>query len=122
MRATTHRESARLARREAPGQPGRFSMFGPFALFEQLGVGGMATVHAAERQIGGQRQRVALKRLLPHAAQEPEHVRSFLHEARLATRLHHRNIAEIYEAGSIGGEYFIAMELVGGPTLRDLYR
>jgi serine/threonine protein kinase len=97
-------------------------MFGPFALFEQIGVGGMATVHRAERNIGGGRQRVALKRLLPHAAEEPEHVRGFLHEAKLATRLHHRNIAEIYEAGSIAGEYFIAMELVAGPTLRDLYR
>jgi serine/threonine protein kinase len=113
MRTTTRRE---------PHPPSRFSMFGPFALFEQLGVGGMATVHRAERQIGGARQRVALKRLLPNAAEEPEHVRSFLHEARLAANLHHRNIAEIYEAGSIGGEHFIAMELVAGPTLRDLYR
>jgi serine/threonine protein kinase len=125
MRATTHRGQRgepRAERRADHVQRGRFSMFGPFALFEQLGVGGMATVHAAERHIGGARQRVALKRLLPNAAQEPEHVRSFLHEGRLATRLKHKNIAEIYEAGSIGGEYFIAMELVAGPTLRDLYR
>jgi serine/threonine protein kinase len=112
----------RVGTRQDALAPSRFSMFGPFALFEQIGVGGMATVHRAERQIGGARQEVALKRLLPHAAEEPEHVRSFLHEARLATRLHHRNIAEIYEAGSIAGEYFIAMELVAGPTLRDLYR
>ncbi len=123
MRPTGRRESVvgdeRPTVRDAPQ---RFSMFGPFALFEQLGVGGMATVHRAERHIGGARQRVALKRLLPHAANEPEVVRGFLHEARLVTSLHHRNIAEIYEAGNIAGEYFLAMELVAGPTLRDLYR
>ena len=43
--------------------------FGPYAVFERLGVGGMATVHRAkQRGIEGIERVVALKRLLPHLA------------------------------------------------------
>ena len=66
--------------------------FGSYMVYEQLGVGGMATVHVAESR--GLRKRVALKRLLPHAAESPELVRSFINEARLVANLKHANIAQ----------------------------
>ena len=96
--------------------------FGAYVVFEQLGVGGMASVHRAQRRTAGARQRVALKRLLPHAASDDELLKLFLDEARLVSRLRHRNIAEIYDVGCVDGEYFLAMELVAGPTLKKLLR
>jgi serine/threonine protein kinase len=97
-------------------------VFGDYAIHEQLGTGGMASVHRAERRVGGVRQRVALKRMLPNAAAEPELVKLFLDEARLVSLLRHRNIAEVYDFGRVGEDYFLAMELVAGPTLKQLLR
>jgi serine/threonine-protein kinase len=94
--------------------------FGSYLVYEQLGVGGMATVHIAESK--GLRKRVALKRLLAHAAESPELVRSFIHEARLVGHLKHTNIAQTYDFGKVGDTYFIAMELVPGPTVGQLIR
>jgi eukaryotic-like serine/threonine-protein kinase len=97
--------------------------FGSYVVYEQLGVGGMASVHVAEsRSAGGFRKRVALKRLLPHAAEQPALVDAFTHEAKLARYLHHSNIAQTYDFGQVDDTYFIAMELVAGPSLAQLIR
>jgi serine/threonine-protein kinase len=97
--------------------------FGSYLVYEQLGVGGMATVHRAERRsAGGFRKRVALKRLLPRAADDPDLVASFVREARLASYLRHANIAKVFDFGEVEGTYFIAMEFVAGPTLLQLFR
>jgi serine/threonine protein kinase len=97
--------------------------FGPYLVYEQLGVGGMATVHRAETTgIAGFRRPVALKRMLPHVAANDDLVRSFVREARLASHLRHANVAQTYDLGKVGDIYFIAMELVLGRTLRDILR
>jgi eukaryotic-like serine/threonine-protein kinase len=97
--------------------------FGPYVVHELLGTGGMATVHLAETQsAGGFRKRVALKRMLPHLTDEPEIVDAFAREARLASHLHHQHIAQTFDLGVIEGTYYIAMELVPGPTLRQIMR
>ncbi|HSD89867.1 MAG TPA: serine/threonine-protein kinase [Kofleriaceae bacterium] len=93
--------------------------FGSYLVFEQLGQGGMATVHRAElRERGGSTKQVALKRLLPTLQREV--VALFLDEARLLRHLHHPNIAETYDSGKVFGTYFIAMEYIKGPTLKEL--
>jgi eukaryotic-like serine/threonine-protein kinase len=95
--------------------------FGAYLVYELLGTGGMATVHRAEIQSApGFRKRVALKRLLRHLADDPEVVESFTHEAKLASHLRHANIAQTLDLGLVDGQYFIAMELVGGPTLKQI--
>lgn len=95
--------------------------FGTYSVYELLGSGGMATVHRAEStSAGGFRKRVALKRLLPHLRDEPEVVESFAREAKLASHLRHANIAQTYDLGIVDGTYFIAMELVPGPTLKQV--
>jgi serine/threonine-protein kinase len=97
--------------------------FGTYLVYELLGKGGMATVHRAESlSAGGFRKRVALKRLLPHLLDEPEVIESFAREAKLASHLRHQNIAQTYDLGIRDGTYFIAMELVPGPTLRQVMR
>jgi serine/threonine-protein kinase len=94
--------------------------FGAYIVHEKLGQGGMASVHIAESRT--LRKRVALKRLLPHVAEQPDLVRSFIHEARLARYLNHPHIARIFDYGKVNGTYFMAMELVPGPNLTQLYR
>jgi len=98
-------------------------VLGQYTLYERLGRGGMATVNRAEmRGLAGFRKRVALKRLHPHIAKDPSMLQSFVHEARLASYLHHPNIAQTYDLGRAGDSYFIAMEYVPGPTLAQLLR
>ena len=95
--------------------------FGPYLVYEQLGLGGMASVHRAEaRGIAGFARPVALKRMLPHVAANEELVRSFVREARLASHLRHANVAQTLELGKVGDIYFIAMELVPGKNLREV--
>jgi serine/threonine protein kinase len=97
--------------------------FGPYLVYEELGVGGMATVHRAEiRSIEGFSKPVALKRMHPHLAAYPETVKAFVREAQLASSLHHGNIAQTFELGKARGTYFIAMEYIPGPTLTQLMR
>jgi serine/threonine protein kinase len=97
--------------------------FGPYLVYEQLGIGGMATVHRAETTgIAGFRRPVALKRMLPHVAGNEDLVRSFVREARLASHLRHANVAQTYDLGKVDDIYFIAMELVVGKTLRDILK
>jgi serine/threonine protein kinase len=97
--------------------------FGPYLVYEQLGVGGMAQVHRAE--VAGREgfhRPVALKRMLPHVAVNEEMVKSFVREAHLASHLHHANVAQTYELGKVDDIYFIAMELITGRNLREILK
>ncbi|MDB4955741.1 MAG: serine/threonine protein kinase [Myxococcales bacterium] len=94
--------------------------FGSYVIHEELGAGGLATVHLADSP--AIKSKVALKRLYPHIANVTELVASFIDEARLARYLRHPNIARVYEFGRIRGSYFIAFEFVPGPTVQQLQR
>src|SRR5499427_343713 len=97
--------------------------FGPYLVYERLGVGGMATVHRAlERGIEGFERIVALKRLLPHLAEDASFIKSFVREAKLAALLNHVNIVQIYELGRVGTQYFISMEYIDGRDVRRVLR
>jgi len=97
--------------------------FGPYVVYEQLGLGGMATVHRAETKgIAGFSKQVALKRMLTHVAADAGLVKSFIREARLASHLRHENVAQTYELGKVGDTYFIAMELITGRNLREILK
>ena len=97
--------------------------FGPYVVYERLGVGGMATVHRAKKRgIAGFERGVALKRMLPHLADDVEFINSFVREAKLASMLVHPNIAQVYDFGRVGSTYFIAMEHVDGFDVRKMLR
>lgn len=97
--------------------------FGPYLVYERLGVGGMATVHRAlEQGTEGFERTVALKRLLPHLAEDASFIKSFVREAKLASLLNHVNIVQIYELGRVGTEYFISMEYIDGRDVRRILR
>lgn len=93
--------------------------FGAYLVYEKLGGGGMASVHRAQRA-DGNGPPIALKRLHPQLAQVDEFVQAFLDEAKLAVRLDHDNIARTYDVGRVGDTYFMAMELIRGPTLSQV--
>ena len=94
---------------------------GAFRLVNKVAEGGMATVYEAE-QLGpeGFTKRIALKVIHPHYAKRGEFLRLFIDEAKLSANLMHGNVVQIYQLGEVGGEYFIAMEFIQGPTLRSV--
>ncbi|HWU89342.1 MAG TPA: serine/threonine-protein kinase, partial [Kofleriaceae bacterium] len=61
-----------------------------------------------------------LKRLLPHLAHDSEFIEMFLQEARLAARIKHSNVVQIYDVGHTQRAYYIAMEYVHGWDLHRL--
>jgi len=97
--------------------------FGPYEVYERLGLGGMATVcRAKKRGPAGFERSVALKRMLSHLSEDKTFVESFIREAKVSSLLVHPNIAQVYDFGRINGTYYIAMELVPGFDLRKLLR
>jgi serine/threonine-protein kinase len=81
----------------------------------------MAEVFLA-RQSGmdGFEKPVVIKRILPHLSGEQQFVDMFLNEAKVAARLSHPSIVQIFDFGRIDGQYFIAMEFIHGEDLRSL--
>jgi len=97
--------------------------FGRYQILGRLAVGGMAEIYLAREPLptGGERH-VVLKRVLPHAADDPRFAEMFLDEARVAMRLSHPGICHVYEFGEQGGTYYLAMEWVNGVSLGKLVR
>lgn len=94
-----------------------------YELIRRIAGGGMGEVFVARRTGAGNFEKhVALKLLLPHLAGSPELVKRFHDEARLAARMHHPNIVEIFDVGEADGRPFIAMQWVEGVTLGKLLR
>jgi len=70
--------------------------------------------------VEGFQKTFALKRILPHISEDPEFITMFIDEAKIASRLHHGNICQIYEFGRVGDFYFQLMEYIAGFDLRSL--
>jgi len=64
------------------------------------------------------RRPVAIKLLREDG--DPRSIARFKEEAQILARLHHPNVVTVFDTGVDGGEGFIVMELVEGPTLREL--
>lgn len=94
-----------------------------YQLLERIAVGGMAELYRAKMtgEQGFEKQ-VAIKKILPHLADEESLVKAFIDEAKLAARLHHQNIIQIFDFGCLQGTYFIAMEYLEGKDLHHLMR
>src|SRR5262245_48307888 len=95
---------------------------GEYELLERIAVGGMAEVYRG-RAVGaeGFEKLVAIKRVLPHLAQDGRFVEMLLIEARIHSALSHANIVQIHDLGvSQEDEYFIVLEYVDGRDLRAL--
>jgi WD40 repeat protein len=91
---------------------------GKYHLVRRLGEGGMGVVYAAEDTV--LTRRVALKILSGDAQQAPGAEKRFFLEARAAARLNHPNVVAVYDFGRQGHVWFIAMELVDGPSAQTV--
>lgn len=70
----------------------------------------------------GFERRVAIKRVLPELLDDTAVRRMFLDEARIVSRLHHGNIVQVIDYGTIDGTEFLAMEYVDGMDARKAVR
>ena len=92
--------------------------FGKYTLLEPLASGGMADVFRAEvAGAAGVTKEVALKLVRGEHGGDSEFVRMFIQEARLASRLTHANVVQVFEFDQVDGRHYIAMELVWGRNL-----
>jgi serine/threonine protein kinase len=102
---------------------GPLRVVGRYALYNEIAAGGMATVHIG-RLLGpvGFARTVAVKRLHPQFAKDPEFVSMFLDEARLAARVQHPNVVATIDVVATDGELFLIMDYVRGESLSKLLR
>jgi serine/threonine protein kinase len=113
--------NARSGRDGAPRpQPGKH---GRYVIGDEIASGGMATVHLG-KMLGdaGFARTVAIKRLHPQFAKDPEVCAMLLDEGRLAARIHHLNVVTTLDVVASGDELFVVMEYVHGEPLSALIR
>jgi eukaryotic-like serine/threonine-protein kinase len=90
---------------------------GRYRVLRKLGSGGMANVYLAEDEELG--RRIAIKILNERHAADEQFIERFRREAKNAAGLSHPNIVQIYDRGEAEGTYYIAMEYLGGRTLKE---
>ena len=94
---------------------------GKYELIKRLGQGGMAEVFLAHTEsIAGFKKQVVIKRVLPDLQGDSEFIEMFFDEARLAARLSHPNICQVFDLGEADGTPYIAMEYVPGLSVNAL--
>ncbi|HYS55391.1 MAG TPA: protein kinase [Thermoanaerobaculia bacterium] len=98
------------------------TVLGHYRLGGVIGRGGMGEVYIAYDEL--LERRVAIKVLAPELLDRPDRVRRFIREAKSASALDHPHILTVHEIGEgqLHGApvHYIAMELVEGPTLREI--
>lgn len=120
--AASEAESAHLAQTQVPEHVGAradgdvLSRIGPYELLEFLGEGGMGRVWKARDP---RLQRYVALKLLRHG--DPELVERLVREARSQAQVEHPNVCRVYEVDADSEMPFIAMQLVVGPSLRDVH-
>ncbi len=104
---------------DAEGPP---LVIGRYTLFDKIASGGMASVFLG-RMTGaaGVRRAVAVKRLHPHLAEDPEFAPMLLDEARLTMRIRHPAVVATLDVVELRGELLIVMDYVVGPPLSQLF-
>jgi len=91
-----------------------------YRIVAPLGKGGMGEVYQADDLKLG--QPVALKFLTANFANDPERLRLFHNEVRVARQVSHPNVCRVYDIGERDGEHFLTMEFIDGEDLASLLR
>ena len=95
--------------------------FGDYHLLEKIATGGMAEVWRARAYgMAGFEKILVIKKVLDQLGRDPEFVRLFIDEARIAVQLLHVNIVQVFDLGLVDGTYYMAMEYVHGLDLARL--
>lgn len=98
-------------------------VLGRYAIFDEIGGGGMAKVHLG-RVLGaaGFSRIVAIKRVQPALAGDPQSAAMLVDEARVAARIRHPNVVQTLDVVNADGELILVMDYVHGPSLSWLMR
>ncbi|WP_164007841.1 serine/threonine-protein kinase [Pyxidicoccus trucidator] len=91
-----------------------------YHLEKLVGSGGMGEVHKATQLSLG--RTVAVKLLNPELAKDPAFIARFQKEAAALAALSHPHIVSIVDKGKTETTYYLVMEFVDGPSLRELIR
>jgi serine/threonine-protein kinase len=92
---------------------------GRYRIEKLIGEGGMAVVYEAQHTL--MRKRLAVKVLHPEMSRMPEVVTRFEREAMAAAHIEHPNVAAATDFGKLDdGSFFLVLEYVEGPTLREV--
>jgi serine/threonine protein kinase len=100
----------------------RPQMFGRYLLLDKVASGGMAEVWRGK--LSGEQgfQRIyAIKKILPHVAEDTEFITMFTDEALITSSLQHANIGQVFEFSKIGDTFYIAMEYISGKDLKTVW-
>ena len=101
----------------------REDRIGRYELLIELGRGGMAELFLGRLHgAGGFAKLVAIKRILPHLAQDRQFKEMFLNEGRIAANLSHPNVCQVFELDEADDELFLAMEYLDGVSWDHLCR
>jgi serine/threonine-protein kinase len=96
---------------------------GKYVVRRKLAEGGMAEIYlCTARGAEGFEKEVVIKRVRAFLASDPEFVGMFIAEARLASRLNHANVVQIFDFDKHEDTYYLAMEYVRGCSLWELRR
>ena len=93
---------------------------GRYQIIEELGKGGMGKVYKVhDTKI---KEKIALKLIKPDIAKDKKTIERFSNELRLARKIRHKNICQMFDLGEENGTHFITMEFVPGQDLKGLIR
>jgi serine/threonine protein kinase len=102
--------------------PRRPTRLGPYEVVVKIAGGGMATIYLGRGRGPRGEERVAALKVIRHELGHDEAMQAMFHdEAKILARLSHPNIAAHWEHGIDDEQHFIAMELLVGRTLRDVW-
>ncbi len=89
---------------------------GKYEILEKIGEGGIGSIYKVRHRLLDEIR--VIKVLQPQAATKEDLQKRFLHEARMAIKLKHPNIAQLYDfAITEEGTAYIVMEFIDGVTL-----
>jgi serine/threonine-protein kinase len=93
---------------------------GRYEIIEELGKGGMGKVYRVEdKKI---KEEVALKLIIPEIASDKKTIERFSNELKMARKIRHENVCQMFDLNEVEGTHYITMEYVSGEDLKRLIR
>jgi serine/threonine protein kinase/tetratricopeptide (TPR) repeat protein len=97
----------------------RGSTLGRYLVLERLGAGAMGVVYAAYDPELDRKVAIKVLRLRGGEGDQARRQARLVREAKAIAKLSHPNVVGIFDVGVHEGQVFLAMEYLGGGTLRD---
>jgi serine/threonine protein kinase/Tfp pilus assembly protein PilF len=93
---------------------------GRYEIIDKLGTGGMGSVYRVEdKKIN---EEVAMKLIRPDIGRNEKIIERFRNELKLARKIRHKNVCQMFDLGEADGTHYIAMEYVPGEDLKSFIR